>query len=185
MDRRILKTKDAIKTSYLELLKEKNTAKITITEIARRANIDRKTFYLHYNSTGDVMHEIIEDNLSDLTLMLNENGLFTHLINPTIILQSMNACIMKNIDYYQCITNLPDFELFENKMKEILIANMIKSLSESTNLSLIEITTYSRFFISGITDIYTDWFRNGSSLTLDELGKLASNVMSKGIQVLE
>lgn len=185
MDRRILKTKDAIKTAYVESLKENNTSKITITKIAQKANIDRKTFYLHYDSTDDIVCEIIEDNLSNLTLMLNKNGLNIHPLNATLILQHMNGCIMKDIEFFQCIANRPDFELFAKKMKEILVHKSIQTLSESTNLSLTEITVYSKFFISGIIDIYLDWFRSEKGITLDELGTLASNVIYNGIQVLK
>lgn len=185
MDRRIIKTKDAIKTAYIELLKENNTSKITITKIAQKANIDRKTFYLHYDSTDDIMSEIIEDDLSDLTHMLNKNRLSIHPMDTTLILHHMNACIMKDIEFFQCIANRPDFELFSRKMKDILVQKSIQTLSESSNLSLIEITIYSKFFISGIIDIYSDWFRNKKVITLEELEKLANNVIHNGIQVLK
>ena len=55
-DRRIEKTIKATETAYFELLSEKKNDRITITELADRANIDRKTFYLHYNSVDDVIH---------------------------------------------------------------------------------------------------------------------------------
>ncbi len=185
MDRRIIKTKDAIKTAYIELLKKDTAPKITITEIAHKANIDRKTFYLHYNTTDDIMCEIIEDDFSYLKLELNKNNLNIHPIDATLILQHMNVCIMKDIEFFECIANRSDFDLFAKKMKEILVNKTIQTLSESTNLSLIEITIYSKFFISGIIDIYSDWFRNKNNITLDELGKLTSNLINSGMQILK
>jgi len=49
-DRRQIKTKKAIIGAFFTLLQEKNISKITITELAKIANIDRKTFYLHYEA---------------------------------------------------------------------------------------------------------------------------------------
>ena len=49
-DRRVLRTKKAIQNAYLDLLKKKGTEKITISDIAREADIDRKTFYLHLSA---------------------------------------------------------------------------------------------------------------------------------------
>ena len=46
-DRRVRKTRSAIKSSFIELLNEKELEKITIQDIADRADINRGTFYLH------------------------------------------------------------------------------------------------------------------------------------------
>ncbi len=56
-DLRITKTKTAIKEAFISIIKDDNTSKITVTEIAKQANINRKTFYLHYNSIEDLMSE--------------------------------------------------------------------------------------------------------------------------------
>lgn len=61
MDRRIRKTKQAIVTAFLELLNEKSDIdKISITDITRRADISRSTFYFHYNGTYELVEEICD-----------------------------------------------------------------------------------------------------------------------------
>ena len=65
-DRRIARTRKAIQNAYLDLLRQKGTEKITISDIAREADIDRKTFYLHYNSTEDIIREFAEEKTREL-----------------------------------------------------------------------------------------------------------------------
>lgn len=185
MDRRILKTKDAIKTAYINLLIEKQTQKISITELAKKANIDRKTFYLHYNSIEDVLLEILEEHLSEFESLVNEYHVLKDTIDANLIIYSMNICIMKNIEFYRCIANHLSFECFAKQMKEILVQKTIFVLSASSNLPENELRIYCNFLFSGIINVYADWFQNDSSITLNELGKLTSNVMYNGIQVLE
>ena len=61
MDRRIRKTKQAIVTAFLELLDEKKDIdKISITDITKRADISRSTFYFHYNGTYELVDEICD-----------------------------------------------------------------------------------------------------------------------------
>ena len=48
MDLRIKKTKRAIRSAFYELIKEKPLEKITVREIAERAEINKTTFYAHY-----------------------------------------------------------------------------------------------------------------------------------------
>ena len=64
-DRRITKTRKSIQNAYLNLLRQKGTEKITISDIAREADIDRKTFYLHYDSTEDIIREYAEEKTRD------------------------------------------------------------------------------------------------------------------------
>lgn len=46
-DRRVEKTKQAMRHAFVELLKRKPYNAITISELTREADIDRRTFYLH------------------------------------------------------------------------------------------------------------------------------------------
>ena len=50
IDRRQVRTKRRIRDAFMELIMEKPMEKLTIKELAERADIDRKTFYLHYDS---------------------------------------------------------------------------------------------------------------------------------------
>ncbi len=47
MDRRIARTKTAIREALVALIEEKGFDAILVSDIAERANINRGTFYLH------------------------------------------------------------------------------------------------------------------------------------------
>ena len=76
-DRRITKTRKAIQNAYLNLLKQKGTEKITISDIAREADIDRKTFYLHYDSTEDIIRDYAEEKTKELLARLTIRSFFS------------------------------------------------------------------------------------------------------------
>ena len=60
-DRRTRYTRQTIKETFLELLKQKNFTKITVTEICKISEINRGTFYLHYYDIHDVLEDILND----------------------------------------------------------------------------------------------------------------------------
>lgn len=62
VDRRVRYTKMVLRESLLDLMKQKPIGKITPTELCRHADINRNTFYTHYNSTESLLHSI-EDEL--------------------------------------------------------------------------------------------------------------------------
>lgn len=65
-DRRITRTKEAINRAFLELFEEKEFERITINDIAERANINRATVYLHYADKYDLLDKCIEDHLNEM-----------------------------------------------------------------------------------------------------------------------
>ena len=66
-DRRLTKTRHAIRETFLLLLKEKNIDKITVAELCRRADVGRGTFYLHYNDIYDLYNHIEAEVFNELS----------------------------------------------------------------------------------------------------------------------
>ncbi|MBC1920421.1 TetR/AcrR family transcriptional regulator [Listeria booriae] len=67
-DRRIKKTKTSFTNALLTLLDEKDFKKITVTDIVTRADVNRGTFYKHYQEKEDLLNEIISDVLQNLEI---------------------------------------------------------------------------------------------------------------------
>jgi AcrR family transcriptional regulator len=66
-DRRIQKTRKTIKKAFIELLNEKNFEEISVNDIANRADINRGTFYLHYQDKFDLFEKYVDELLNELT----------------------------------------------------------------------------------------------------------------------
>ena len=70
-DARVRYTKLMIRNSFVSLLKEKNLAKVTVTDICNLAGINRATFYAHYKDPFDLMesleNELIENVINILS----------------------------------------------------------------------------------------------------------------------
>lgn len=66
VDRRILKSQEAIKKAVIELMAEKNFDDITIQDISNRADVNRGTIYLHYTDKFDLLDKLIEEHINKL-----------------------------------------------------------------------------------------------------------------------
>lgn len=90
-DRRVTLTKAILREALVEAIKEKPIDKITVTELCKRAKINRNTFYSHYASPRDVLSEIQDDFLRQLLPALG------HSTNGSIIDMIREMCrIMQN-----------------------------------------------------------------------------------------
>lgn len=57
-DRRKKRTEELIRGTFFEMLAEMPAYKITVAELCRRANINRGTFYLHYQDCYDLIEAL-------------------------------------------------------------------------------------------------------------------------------
>ena len=73
-DRRTLYTCMVIKNALLELMTKKEYADITVTDICRGAEINRGTFYLHYDNIGNVIDELFDEAIGNLHGILTQIG---------------------------------------------------------------------------------------------------------------
>jgi AcrR family transcriptional regulator len=60
-DRRVLKTKAALRDAMLVLMATKGWDEMTIQEVCDLANVGRSTFYMHYQSKNDLLSEGLND----------------------------------------------------------------------------------------------------------------------------
>jgi AcrR family transcriptional regulator len=72
VDRRIAKSQEAIKTALIELMNEKSFDQITLQDISDRANVSRRTIYLHYTDKFDLLDKLIEEHINKLEEMFEE-----------------------------------------------------------------------------------------------------------------
>ena len=60
-DLRVRKTREAIHNTFKSMICEMDYDKITIKELTERAQINRKTFYLHYTSLDELLADLQEE----------------------------------------------------------------------------------------------------------------------------
>lgn len=71
MDSRIYKTRQTLRNSLLDLLRERNLTDISVKEICAHAHTGRVTFYTHY----DDKYDLFDDCLQELEQVINERFL--------------------------------------------------------------------------------------------------------------
>lgn len=65
-DRRIVRSKEALKQALLSLLSQKSFSSISITEIVELANYNRGTFYTHYDNKEALLDDILTPLMEEL-----------------------------------------------------------------------------------------------------------------------
>ncbi|WP_233567683.1 TetR/AcrR family transcriptional regulator [Cohnella faecalis] len=66
VDRRVIRSKEALKQALLKLMADKDFDAITITEIVELSNYNRGTFYTHYVNKEALLDDIIDELIREL-----------------------------------------------------------------------------------------------------------------------
>lgn len=71
-DPRAIRSKRMIKEAVAELLVENpDISKLTVQKISQRAELNRATFYLHFEDINDLLKQLVYDIFDDLTLEMS------------------------------------------------------------------------------------------------------------------
>jgi AcrR family transcriptional regulator len=76
IDRRIVRTKVAIREALVSLVEEKGFEALSVSDLTRRADINRGTFYLHYQDKFDLLEQTETEIIRDFeAIILQANDL--------------------------------------------------------------------------------------------------------------
>ncbi|MFB5763534.1 TetR/AcrR family transcriptional regulator [Paenibacillus medicaginis] len=161
VDRRILKSQEAIKKAVLELMAEKDFDNITIRDISDRANLNRGTIYLHYTDKFDLLAKIIEEHISNLrelcqsasemTFKEGNYVWFEYFANNHIFFSTMLNT--KSAAYFR--SRFLDLVVEEYKVEVDVTKGKNQELSEDVIL---------QFFGAAVVGAVEWWFRNDMPL---------------------
>lgn len=72
MDLRVKKTRRAIRSAFYSLLQEKPFEKITVRDITERAEINKTTFYAHYDTIYDLADQLEEETVTAMAARIDD-----------------------------------------------------------------------------------------------------------------
>ena len=95
-----IRSKTMIKEAMLELMVEKPFDKITITDIVKKADINRGTFYAHYDNTSEVLKSISASVMDEIASAFKARNNSDALWNPRGYLKQIYYFFLTNPIYF-------------------------------------------------------------------------------------
>ncbi len=158
------KTRNKIKSSFAQLLKEKRKIKnITINELVEKAEITRGAFYTHYDNIYEVAREFQDEFLDVLFSEFNQIKTYDDIKKYlSIIFKHLED----NEELYKMMLSSDEALLFTNKLNKIMKKNLSEFLC-SKNIKDKDLSI--NFFVDGTINLFIKYFRNEINVSLSEL----------------
>lgn len=182
-DRRIRKSKRAIRQALVKMLSQKNLEDITITEISKEADVNRKTFYNYYETTYQVIEEIENDIVRSFEEVLSNINIKEDLKQPIKIFETLTSIIQNDFEFYSdliksqkvggiiLISKISD--VFKQRVRAVLPVEMFED-DFTMELSI-------NFIIAGMLEVYKVWLQDSKGISLEKLSKGMSTIIFLGL----
>lgn len=186
IDKRVIKTKNAIFDAFKALVQEKDMADITISELTMRANITRSTFYMYYNTVSDVRTDIENQIIARIDKIMSETDLAEAMSSPYTLLSTVADEIVKQDEGNRYILSSSNSGQLLDKINARIVDAYMHRLQEVSTkpLDTGKVRYFIAFAAAGIMECFKIWFNHKSSITLEELCKNISDAVKKGIDLV-
>lgn len=168
-DRRIIKSKKAIKKAFLSILATKDINDITIKNIADLADVDRKTVYNYYNGTYEILNEIENEMVSTINDAVESLDLEGNLDQQISIFKKITEVINDNFEFYSILMKLNYDSQLIKKLISLFSEYAKKILNKFKLPNCVSVEYASTFIASGVLNTYYKWFNSERSISLDDL----------------
>lgn len=179
-DRRIVRTKKAIKNAFAELLAEKDINDITVSDIAEYADVNRKTFYNYYAGVFEVVDEIENDIIKRFDTMLAEADIETNIKNPYTVFEKLTALINTDMDFFGFLLSMNGNVSLVTKIVDMLKEKTIAVMESRTSIEKWRLETVLDYAISGMFSVYQQWFNSDRRQSIEEISELIGAMFFSG-----
>ncbi|MDO4962065.1 MAG: TetR/AcrR family transcriptional regulator, partial [Eubacteriales bacterium] len=158
-DRRIRKTRAALKKSLTTLLQHKNVKDISVKELTDLADVNRGTFYLHYKDVFDLLEQSEQDLLDEFSEVIKGIPADTIKNNRAEIFVKVYTLCKENADLVRILLGENGDIKFLNGINTFLKEACLKDWSPY--LKQVEINQFDAFFsflVGGCCSLLQYWF---------------------------
>ena len=182
MDRRVIKTKRSIKKAFFTLLAEKDVNDISVTDISRLAEINRKTFYNYYTGVYQLVDELENDIISKLEATLKEINMIECLRDPMKLFSLLDTTIGINDPFLKNMLESEKVSGFFDKFEDEIICLIRDEVSKQLHTDPKATEYVIHFILSGEISVYKAWLKSDKSIPAEDLSRLINDVALNGVR---
>ena len=167
--RRVRMTKLLLKNALIDIMKTKSIHLISIKEICEEADVNRSTFYRHYNTQYDLYDEIIEDIATDIGAIYKDDYATVEFLTKVLeYIESKRETFLVILSDKGRVTLGEAFVLFTGRFLK---------LEEMSEL----VTYVTEFISAGLTSTIWSWLNKENRRPASDVARVIHNLMMHGI----
>ena len=182
LDRRVARSRRAIMGAFEELMLERPLEKVTVSAIAQRADVDRKTFYQHFGTIDGLLSALAERCVQQIVDAMDEEldvrageggpqpdgaeGLYASGGSPrsddgpreiTAFFTAVNRVLSVNFEVNRRLVECMSTESIVGRIREPLLDKLCARHRSVMELDGRELGHAVDFMLGGLVSVYRTW----------------------------
>ena len=183
MDKRMLRTREAIRCALLSLLNQKDVSQIRVSELTEKAAISRKTFYLHYSSVDEALQELENEIEQWLLAQLAQSDVWGNRYDLYSILSRMDRALQEHETYSCYLENRRSRYFLMYRLKNSIVRMVKEQLQQNIPGAEEDMEAAADFAVSGVLSMYYEWL-TAQQVTLRQLADKAQKLLFGAVRGL-
>lgn len=167
-----------------KLLASKPLGEITVTELCKAADINRKTFYNYYSDVSMVVDEIEDEIAQEFASSINKIDFLEISNEPEDIFLRLARLIEKDLEFYASVFAANEQTSLLMKIVTPLKQHLWEIFADTVGHDAEEFEFLLDYSISGMIAVYKTWFNTGRKQNIEDLSRKLSILTFKGIKGL-
>lgn len=187
IDLRVKRTNKMIIDAFFELVEEKGYESVTIQDIAKKAMINRATFYAHFKDKQDLYEQMFDFAIDAFTSVIDSDQTITknqiEIKKIEYLLTNIYINIQENKKFFLTIMDGGSNELLRKKLAYI-ISEKYSDIFQRLKIKENDIEVPIDFIIEYMTSIFVGtlhwWITSNTDMSPKDLAQLVVKLVGNG-----
>ena len=173
-DKRVRKTKRALRLGLAELLTEKGIQNITVRELSDRVEINRSTFYANFTDIYDLYHKTEDIVIQEINDIFLEN----YASNPQVFFEILFKYIHDNKQICRMFFGRNVSPTFFSRLTALLKEACLACWQDKYGIAgtTEALEYYAHFYLSGGLALVDKWVDSDFEYSAQQLGEIFANM---------
>jgi len=147
IDLRVQKTNEALQLAFRKLAKTTSYRNITVKQLTETAQINRKTFYLHYDSIEDFSNTVVDEIADQLLQIITEKPMNESFSENGYVFDHVFDFFKESRDFYTFMMTSDDYSFLASKVEYKVAAGMSQAIYRDFDISKLDSYICASFLI--------------------------------------
>lgn len=176
-DRRYVQTHSRIRQSFEELILTCDYREISVSGLVERVGINRKTFYLHYDSLDALLDELVEEIAGEIvSYMALNQPLFSE-----AAIEGYLEMLSQKLPLHKRLICAPAYLFVFHRVCDSVLRQRMSQTRGAYALEGFRLRAATEAISMVIMQTYRSWLQENMPITIPELARLIHQMLSEDL----
>ena len=186
-DRRIVKSKKALRSALISLMETKGFEAITVNDLCSAADLNRGTFYNHFSDKEDLLATLEDEVMDDISRIQSEMGtlavrdVMAYCVakKPLPFLITLFDYLREQGDFFHAVLGPGGDSRFGSRLRDSVCTNLIQGVLHEKYRNDPDpfVGYYLSFYASAYLGVITRWIETGMKEDSEEMARIAMRLL--------